>query len=378
MLISLKKFSLCIIATLCMNSSFSKTFVYVSSAEDADIGTYEMQANGELIVGPRVKAAPLVMPMAINTKTHILYAGARSKPFTVFAYTINPSTGSLSLFDSAPLAESFPFISLDQTGRYLFGAGYGANLVSVNAISADGRVNPSPIQIVPVGRNAHSVRVDNSNRYVFVPTLGSDEVFQFEFNASSGKLNSNTPAVFLTKAGTGPRHFVFSPDNRFVYLLSELVGTVTTFALDAQTGLLSQLAIDSVLPPNSELQPGVPRGPVGIAGAPARNVEKDVWAADIHITPDGKFLIASERTNSTLTLFRVDTQSGKLSQSASVHTEKQPRGFAIDPSGQFVVATGELSRTLSVYHLNASTASLELIGQYPTGKASSWVEMIRF
>ncbi len=361
-----------------MNSTYSKTFVYVSSADDADIGAYEMLPTGELVAGARIKAAPLVMSMAINAKSKLLYAASRSKPFTVFVYRIDPSSGALTLFDSAPLAESFPFISLDNTGRYLFGAGYGASLVSVNAISADGKVDPSPKQTVPVGRNAHSVRIDARNEFLFVPTLGSDQVFQFKFDATNGTLSSNTPAIHLAKSGTGPRHFVFSPDNKFVYLLSELVGTVTTLSLDQQTGLLSQVCVDSLLPASSDLQPGVPRGPVGLAGAPVRNVEKDIWAADIQITPNGKFLIASERTNSTLTVFSVDSQSGKIVQTCTTPTEKQPRGFGIDPSGQFVVATGELSNSVSVYKLDPQTGTLLWIGKYPTGKASSWVEIIAF
>jgi len=361
-----------------MNSTYSKTFVYISSAEDADIGTYELLPTGELLAGARVKAAPLVMPMAINAKSKLLYAASRSKPFTVFVYRIDSANGALTLLDSSPLAESFPFISLDKTGRFLFGAGYGASLVSVNAISAEGKVDPIPKQTVPVGRNAHAVRIDAKNEFLFVPTLGSDQVFQFKFNPTNGTLSSNTPAIYLAKQGSGPRHFVFSPDNKFVYLLSELVGTVTTFSLDQKTGLLSPLSVDTVLPPSSELQPGVPRGPVGVAGAPVRNVDKDIWAADIQITPNGKFLIASERTHSTLTVFSVDTQTGKISQTSTVSTEKQPRGFAIDPSGQYVVATGELSSTVSVYKLDPQTGSLLLLAKYPTGKASSWVEMISF
>jgi 6-phosphogluconolactonase len=377
--LTLKQLALTLSFTLLlMNSTYSKTFVYVSSADEGDIGTYEMLPTGELIVGMRVKAAPLVMPMAVNAKLKLLYAGSRSKPYSVLTYRIDPNTGMLNLLNNSPLAESFPFISLDKTGRYLFGAGYGSSLVSVNAVDAQGKVSSTPAQIVPVGRNAHSVRVDATNQFLFVPTLGSDEVFQFKFNAKTGLLTSNTPAVSLTKAGTGPRHFVFSNDNRFVYLLSELVGTITTFALDSKTGLLTQLSIDSILPPGSDLQPGLPRGAVGVAGAPVRSVDKDIWAADIHMTPDGKFLIASERTNSTLTVFSVDSPSGKITQTSCVQTEKQPRGFAVDPSGQFVIATGELSSTLSVHKLDSPTGTLTLVGKYPTGKASSWVETIAF
>src|SRR5439155_1193556 len=83
-------------------------------------------------------------------------------------------------------------------------------------------------------------------------------------------------------------HFVLSPDNRFLYALNELLGTVTTFALDAKTGLLSELGSVSGLPPESKLVPGAPRGAPGAPGAAApRNTDNDVWAADIHVTPNG-------------------------------------------------------------------------------------------
>ena len=66
----------------------------------------------------------------------------------------------------------------------------------------------------------------------FRPTLGSDEIFQFTFDAKTGQLASNTPAVFLMKPALGPRHFITSSDNKFVYVLSEFTGTVTTFSLE--------------------------------------------------------------------------------------------------------------------------------------------------
>ena len=365
-----------------LTSTNRRTFVYISSADDADIGAYELLTSGELVVGARVKAGALVMPMAINRELKLLYAASRSKPFTLYTYQIDTQTGALTLDTSTPLTESFPFISLDKTGRYLFGASYGSSLVSVNKLGENGRVEAAPLQTVPVGLNAHSVRIDASNRFVFVPTLGSDEVFQFRFDASTGELSANSPNKYSAAKATGPRHFVFSPNNKFMYLLSELVGTVTTFSLSQETGLLKQIFVDSLLPQGSTLQTGVPRGPVGspgtggTEGAPVRNLENDIWAADIQITPNGAFLIASERTHSTLTVFRVDEGTGKITQTSSVQTEPQPRGFAIDPSGEFVVATGELSSTVSVYKLNSEIGTLSLTGKYPTGKASCWVEMI--
>jgi 6-phosphogluconolactonase len=356
------------------------TFVYVSNAEDGDIGTYRMNpATGELQPGARVKAAPLVMPMAVSPDRRFLHAAIRTRPFAFMTYSIDRGTGALQWLSTSPAAESFPYISLDKTGRYLFAASYGGHLVSVNAVGADGRVAEKPLQVIPTGRNAHSIRVDETNRFAYVPTLGSDQIFQFAFDAKTGRLASNTPAVVLLKSSTGPRHLVTSRDNKYLFVSNELVGTVTTFALDGKTGLLTEVSSASVLPPDSKLGPGMPRGAVGGANAPPpRNTDNDIWVADLHATPDGKFLYVSERTSSTLAAFGVDGSTGKLTYLGSTPTEKQPRGFAIDPSGKYLVATGEQSATISAYAIDSSSGALRPIGQYPTGKGSNWVEIVTF
>jgi 6-phosphogluconolactonase len=355
------------------------TFVYVSNAEDGDIGVYRMQDSGELQPGARAKAASIVMPMTISPDRRFLYAASRSKPYLVHVYTIDRSTGALTPLATSPLAESFPYISLDKTGRYLFGASYGGHVISVNAVGADGRVAAEPLQVIPVGRNAHSIRVDESNKFVYVPTLGSDAIFQFTFDEKTGKLSSNTPAVYMMKAMTGPRHFITSTDNKYLYALSELLGTVTTFSVDGKTGLLTEVSSASGLPPDTKLGPGSPRGAIGAPGGPPpRNTDNDIWAADIHMTPNGKFLYITERTSNTLGAFSVDAASGKLIYLSSTPTERQPRGFTIDPKGKFLVATGEKSETISVYAIDQSSGGLKLVNKYPTGKGSNWVEIVSF
>src|SRR2546421_3723285 len=96
-------------------------------------------------------------------------------------------------------------------------------------------------------------------------------------------------------------------------------------------------------------------------------------AADLHLTPNGKFLYASERTTSTLAAFRVDAASGKLGYLSSTPTERQPRGFAIDPAGKFLVASGEKSETISVYAIDPASGALRLLQKVPAGKGANWV-----
>jgi 6-phosphogluconolactonase len=353
------------------------TFVYVSNAEDGDIGMYTLQADGSLQPGQRFKAAKLVMPMAVSPDKRFLIAAVRSKPYQAYTYSIDKSSGALNLVGTGTLAESYPYIALDRSGRYLLGASYGANQVGVNPVAADGRVG-EPLQVIPTARNAHSIRNDNTNRFVFVPHLGTDQVFQFLFDEKSGRLTANTPPVLQLKQGTGPRHLIVSSDNRFVYLLNELTGTVTTLSLDPNAGTLKELDSVSVLPPDTKLGIGMPRGAVGTPGAAPRNTDNDIWASDLHLTPNGRFLYAAERTSSTLGAFRVDTASGKLTYLGSTPTERQPRGFNIDPTGRFVVVSGEQSDTISSYAINAETGALMPIGRYPTGKGSNWVEIVAF
>src|SRR5437899_7370274 len=292
------------------------TFVYVSNAEDGDIGLYTLQSDGSLKPGERFKAEKPVMPMTVSADKRFLVAGVRSKPFSAYTYSIDSGTGALKLVGTGPLAESFPYISLDRSGRYLLGASYGANLVSVNPVGPDGRVGP-PLQTIPTARNAHAIRSDNTNRFVFVPHLGTDQIFQFLFDDKTGRLAANTPPVLQLKAGTGPRHLITSADNRFVYLLNELTATVTTLALDSN-GTLKEVDSASALPPDSKLGPGAPRPQQG------RDVSNDIWASDLHLTPNGRFLYAAERTSSSIGAFRVDSATGKLTWLSSTPTEKQP------------------------------------------------------
>jgi 6-phosphogluconolactonase len=352
-------------------AAHAATFVYVSNAEDGDIGMYTLRPDGSLLPGARVAAGKPVMPMSVSPDRRFLYAAVRSKPFAVITYAIDRTTGALSKRSGAALAESLPYIRVDRTGSFLLGASYGGNLVSVNAIGKDGAVS-DPRQVIPTARNAHSIITDNSNRFVFVPHLGTDQIFQFRFDAKTGRLTANTPPVVQLRAGSGPRHIIMSADNRFAYLLNELTATVTTLSLDAKTGLLTEVSSASALPPDTKLGPGVPRP------SPGRNVDNDVWASDLHLTPDGKFLYAAERTSSSLGALGVDPATGKLTYLSSTPTEPQPRGFAIDPKGRTMIVSGEKSDTISVYAIDPGTGALSLREKYPTGKGSNWIEIVSF
>jgi 6-phosphogluconolactonase len=331
------------------------TFAYVSNSESKEIYVMRMDKNnGDLTVVQKVplKAGGPSTPMAISPDRKFLYAAIRTEPFTVSTFAIE-QYGMLRQVGEAPLANSMAYLSTDRTGRYLFSASFGGHMISVNPIGPDG-IPKAPHQTLAAEQNAHAIVADPSNQFVFVPCLGFDTVMQWRFDAAAGKLTPNEPRLRMVREKAGPRHFIFHPNGKYAYLLNELDGSVYVFTLDDKAGTLALHQVTSA----------VPAGHTG-----------KVWAADIHITPNGKFLYTSERTSSTITSFKVGAD-GILSKIESVPTQTQPRGFNIDPSGRYLLAVGQLSHGLTSYAINGETGKLYKQKDYPVGKNPNWVEII--
>ena len=331
------------------------TFVYVSNADSREISVLQLDAAaGDLLLVQTVPVSGQVMPMAVSPDRKYLYASLRSQPYTVASFRIDPANGRLTPIGANPLPDSMAYIVTDRSGRYLFAASYGGHKMSVSPIAADGVVQAAT-QVLPTGQNAHAVLVDASNRNLFVSNLGSDAVMQMRFDPSAGQVSPNTPPNYSGRPKAGPRHLVFHPNGRIVYLLNELDANVDVLAFDAARGTLSPLQTLSSLP-------------AGFTGKP--------WAADLHVTPDGRFLYTSERTTSTLATFAIDPASSQLKWVAHTPTEKQPRGFNIDPSGRFLVAVGQESHAVTLYAIDPSSGALKPLRNYSLGKNPNWVEIV--
>lgn len=327
--------------------------VYVSNADSGDISVLRLDPElGALTPLQTVAVGGEVMPLALNPRRDRLYAARRSEPREALAFAIDAASGNLEQMGAGPLPHSMAAIATDRSGRYLFSASYGGNLVAVNAIDGQGVVGRT-LQVVPTGANAHAILPSASNHFVFSTSLGGGVVQQFRFDAGTGRLTPNTPPAFAPRKGASPRHFVLSPDSRFVYLLNELDARIDVLACDAFGGTLSALqSIDTLAP--------------GFTDEP--------WAADLHLTPDGRFLYASERRSDTLSAFRVDTVTGTLSPIGHVLTEAQPRGFNITSDGRFLIAAGQKSQRLRLYRIDTASGALSPIGDAPVGRGANWVE----
>lgn len=342
------------------NPVLAATVVYVSNAESNDVYVFQLhRPTGELtlietVPIPGVIKSGMSTPIAVSPDRRFLYVATRGEPQAVATFAIDAKSGRLKFIGSGPLADSMAFITTDRTGRFLLAASYPGHKLTVNPIGANGVVQPAA-QILENHTNAHAILADAKNRYVLAATLGNDLLNVFQFDAKAGRLVPNSPPSAAVKAKTGPRHFVFHPNGKLVYLLGELDATVHAFDFSAATGQLKEKQSVSALPP-------------GTTGR--------IAAADLHITPDGKFLYASERTSNTLTGFKVSAADGTLTPIETITTETMPRSFNLDSSGQYLFVVGMRSDRMSSYRIEPATGKLTKLKEYPMGKTPTWVEIV--
>jgi 6-phosphogluconolactonase len=331
--------------------------VYVANADSADIAVLALdRADGALREIDRCATGGMVMPLVVSPDRRFLYASIRSQPYRVLSLAIDRASGRLREIGSAPLPASMCWISTDRSGRCLLSASYGSSVVAVSPIGSDGIARAAQ-QVQPTEEKAHSIQATPDNRFALAACLGGGVVRQMRFDAATGRLDSNDPPTWHARPGAGPRHFVFHPRAPFVYLLNELDATIDVLAFDRERGTLATVG------------PVAPMLPADFAGGAP-------WAADLHLTPDGRFLFASERRSSTLSSFAVDGTSGALTCLARIPTEAEPRGFALSPDGRYLVAVGQASHRLSRYAIDRQSGSLTKLGDQPIGTNPNWVEIV--
>jgi 6-phosphogluconolactonase len=192
------------------------------------------------------------------------------------------------------------------------------------------------------GPHAHCVVADPTNAYAFAVNLGTDGVYGYRLNAAQGQLTRLPEPAFVAKPGAGPRHLTFHPNGKLAYLVNELNSSVTALAYDAAAGKFRELQTLTALPAGYE-------GPNS--------------CADIHVSPDGRFLYASNRGHNSIAVFSIDA-SGTLTPVQHVDTQgKTPRNFALDPSGRLLLVANQNSNNVVTYRIDQQTGQLTPTGQ---------------
>ncbi|MBR8132735.1 lactonase family protein [Burkholderia ambifaria] len=341
--------------------------VVVSNAVDGDLATFSLTSDGALAPLARYPAGDAAMPIAVQADRARLYVATRGEHPTIVAFRVATSTGAFARIGATAIDASHAYLSLDRSGRWLLGASYGGNSLSLYDAARMRDGDGAPLQVAHGIANAHAVVVSTDNRFAYVSSLGSDRIFTFALVEDAGGLRALEHGETRVPAGFGPRHLRFARDGRALVVVSEFQATLATFARDTDSGRLGDAQVSARHPAVADLAQGHARPPA--PSGPA------VWAADLHLTPDERFAYVSERTSSQLLCYRRAADSSFEPAHATL-TETQPRGFAIDPSGRWLVACGEQSEYVSVYAIAPADGTLALHARVPGGRGANWVALV--
>jgi alpha-galactosidase len=301
--------------------------------------------------------------LAWDPQRRFLFAANETDPGRVRSFAIDPASGGLTAINDVAAGGSITaYLSTDATGRWLLVASYGdqkAGTISSFPIGPNGRLGDAvDHHELGVAVRPHLIRVDPSNRFVFVPCKGGPYVAQFALDAATGKLTANVPARVEAASGSGPRHLDFHPNGRFVYVNEEQGLRVILHDFDPRTGTLRA----------RETFPTLPSG-ANPAGAST---------ADLHVHPSGRFLYVSNRGHDSIAIFAVDPATGRLTavghERRTIH---RPRNFHIDPSGRLLLVANQDGASVSVFRIDQSNGQLALVGEpTPAGPNPAFVGVV--
>ena len=275
-------------------------------------------------------------------------AGSNNKGGDIAAFSFDKTTGDLTFLNKQPSGGDHPcYVEIDKTGKWVVAGNYSSGSLSLLPVNTDGSLGNAVTTIQHQGSGANKQRQEKphvhctvfskDNRFLFVPDLGIDKVMIYAFNDTTGKLTPALQPFAKSDDGAGPRHLTFHPSNKFAYLIEELSGTVVAY--EYNDGALNRIQRISSMPQNDS----------SFAGS-----------ADIHVSADGKFLYASNRSNSnTIAIYKVNKKTGKLTHVGHQSTMgKTPRNFNFDPSGNFLLVGNQESNQVVIFRRDKKTGLL--------------------
>ncbi len=343
----------------------TKKFAYVGSytspamnGQGNGINVFEIEpvSNNWTHVQP-VKAVADPSFLALDREGRCLYCVSESQD-TVNAFSIDADTGHLTFLNSQPTGSSTPAsLSLDSTGCYVIVGNYFGGSVAVFPVEQEGRLGsiiqlislegePGPNQAEQSSSHPHDIVFDPNGRYLIVPDKGFDKIFSFKQEAESGKLIPNDPPSVTERAGAGPRHIAFQPDQSsqpYAYFINELDSTITAFSYTSEQGRLEPRQTISTLPGD-------------FSGSNT--------CAEITVAPSGKFVYGSNRGHDSIVVYAVDQNNGQLSPVEWVSTQgSAPRFFSLDATGKLLYAANQNSHTIVAFEVDEINGKLTPTGQ---------------
>jgi 6-phosphogluconolactonase len=254
-----------------------------------------------------------------------------SRDDAVVAYVYDRASQSFTAGSQSSTAGRGTFVAVAPSGQSVFVAHYTEGALSVLPFASSSGFGA--LTTLTPGENAHQVRIAPSGRHVYVPCLGSDHIARYELDTTLGTLSPAQPPT--VSALGGPRHMDFHPLAPIVYVLTEVSSQLHVYDLDAQMGALSLRPGDSVYTAEDE---------------------EYHWSSDVHVTPDGRFLYATNRDPSEIVIFAI-AAGGSLERLGAEPLDGVVRAFAMDPAGRYL-QVGDEDGQLLAFRIDTTSGAL--------------------
>jgi 6-phosphogluconolactonase len=272
---------------------------------------------------------------------------------SVSSFSFEPKSGELKLLNKQPSNGAGPcYILADKANKNVFVANYAGGSLSVLPIKPDGTLGEPSQTIQDEGSgvdkdrqdkpHVHTAALSPDEQFLFYTDLGTDKLNICAYNPLAAKpLKPATTPYVTVKPGNGPRHIAISPNKKYLYLIQEMGAAITVYHFD--NGRLKEILND-----------------IQTVSLVADGFKGKVGAADIHISPDGKFLYSTNRGDANeIEVFAINQKDGKLTfVERTSSLGKTPRNFNIDPSGNFLLVANQNSDDIYIFRINKTTGKL--------------------
>ena len=248
-------------------------------------------------------------------------------------------------------------LKTDKQGNFL--AGTRSGNVFIWKLK-DGIFSSELAHSIKLEKKTHAVRFSPDNKFLYVPATAPNKVFQLSFDESTGQVTHINTTNGPESGACQPRHLTFHPSLNMIYTSQERLNPgIGVWQWNRKTG-------------NLELAQNI---------VTDKTTEANITTADIHISPNGKFIYLSSRgkcnEKSEVITFKIDVTSGLISLAGRIQSEKMPRSFCLNKTGDFIYIAGQGEDKLGVYKIDKDTGNLSKVTQYSTGKNPIWVETLK-
>ena len=274
---------------------------------------------------------------------------------SVTSFAIDQLTGKLSIIqDQFSFGNSPCHISVHPSGKYIFLSHYISGNFVVLPVDDEGKLGNPTTNIKLEGKgtimprqekpHTHSAVPSTDGKYIYVSDLGLDKILIYKFDENSGKATPAQQPYIRTIPGAGPRHFTLNPKGDIAFSAEEISSSICSYEVDKQTGGLRLIQRLPALPP-------------AFFG--------DNSSADIHTSPDGKYVYISNRGYNGLGMYKVSSK-GKMKNIGFMPTiGRKPRNFLPDPKGEFMLVGNRDSNEINIFIMEKDGTLTDTSGYLP-------------